>query len=88
MGSFMTFIGWVETICGIGVLIGLWTSLAALGLGIVMAGAIYKKTQEWHVPFTAMDKTGWELDLMILAGCVVLLMMGSGPWSVDMLWAY
>ena len=86
MGSFMAFIGAAETAGGIAMVLGFLTQLAALGLGIVMLGAIWKKINEWHVPFTAMDKIGWEFDLMILAGCVVLLFMGGGFYGVDAAW--
>ncbi len=86
MGSFMTFIGVAETAGGTAVLLGFLTELAALGLGIIMAGAIYKKITEWHVPFTAMDKSGWEFDLLILAGCIVLLTVGSGSYGIDAMW--
>ena len=86
MGAFMTFIGAAETAGAVAVLLGFLTQYAALGLGIIMVGAIYKKITEWHVPFTAMDKTGWEFDLMILSGCLALLTSGAGAWSVDALW--
>lgn len=83
MASFMGFIGMCETLGGLAVLFGFLTQLAALGLGIIMIGATYKKINEWHVPFYATDKTGWELDVMILGGCIVLLTMGAGIYSVD-----
>lgn len=86
MGSFMTFIGAAETAGGLAILVGFLTQLAAVGLGIIMLGAIYKKITEWKIPFTAMDKTGWEFDLLILAGCVTLLFFGGGLYSVDVLW--
>ena len=86
MGSFMTVIGWIETVGGISVLLGLLTQLGALGLGIIMLGATWKKINEWHVPFTAMDKMGWEFDLIIFAACFVLFVMGAGYYSVDALW--
>ena len=86
MGSFMAFIGYAETAGGIAMLLGFLTQAAALGLGIIMTGAIWKKINEWHVPFAATDKMGWEFDLMILAGCVVLLTMGGGYYGVDAVW--
>lgn len=88
MGPFMTFIGAAETVGALAVLVGFLTQLAALGLGIIMAGAISKKIFEWHIPFTAKDKTGWEFDLMILAGCIVLMTLGSGLFGLDAGWLY
>ncbi len=81
--SFMGFIGICETLGGLALLFGFLTQLASLGLGIIMVGAIYKKTQEWHVPFTAMNKMGWEFDLALLGGLLALLTLGAGTISVD-----
>jgi putative oxidoreductase len=85
-GAFMTFIGAAETAGGAAMVAGFLTQYAALGLGIIMGGAIYKKIKEWHVPFTSMEKMGWEFDLMILAGCIALLTLGAGMYSVDAMW--
>lgn len=85
MGNFMRFIGITETIGSIALLVGFLTQLAAIGLAIIMLGALYKKIFEWHVPFTAMDKMGWEFDVMILAGCIALMTLGSGAYGVDAL---
>src|SRR3989338_5166703 len=63
MGGFMQFIGTCETLGALSCISGFLTQLAALGLGIIMCGAIYKKKMEWHIPFSAHDKTGWEFDL-------------------------
>ncbi len=83
MGGFMTFIGVCETLGALAVLLGVLTQWAALGLGIIMCGAIYKKNMEWHVPFAAKDKMGWEFDLMILAACIALLTLGAGSMVVS-----
>ena len=86
MGGFLTFIGIAETLGGAALLVGLLTQLAALGIAIIMIGAIYKKIFEWHTPFTAMNKSGWELDLVLLAGCIALMTLGSGAYGVDAMW--
>ena len=83
LGSFMGFIGLAELAGGTAQVLGFLTQLAALGLGIIMIGAIYKKINEWKIPFSSMTQTGWEFDLMLLAGCVALLLMGGGSMSVD-----
>jgi uncharacterized membrane protein YphA (DoxX/SURF4 family) len=86
MGSFMRFIGTAETLGAVAVLAGFLTQWAAIGLAIIMLGAIYKKIAEWHVPFTAMDKMGWEFDFMILGACAALMTLGAGAFSVDAMW--
>lgn len=82
MGGFMTFIGAAELAGGLALVLGVLTELAALGLAIIMVGAIWKKTQEWHVPFSAQDKMGWEFDLALLAGCIALMTLGPGALAV------
>lgn len=46
--------------------------LAIIGLSLVMLGAIWLKSTKWKTPFTTLSATGWEFDLMILAGLVAL----------------
>jgi putative oxidoreductase len=86
MGSFMTFIGVVETLGALGLILGLFTQIAAMGLTVVMAGAMYKKIFEWSTPFTAMDKMGWEFDLILFAACVALMTFGAGMYSLEARW--
>ncbi|MBI3619311.1 DoxX family membrane protein [Candidatus Peregrinibacteria bacterium] len=83
MGNFMMFIGYVELLGGLALVLGFLTQLGALGLGIIMLGAMKKKMQEWHVPFAAQDKTGWEFDLVLFGGCAALLLLGGGSISLD-----
>jgi putative oxidoreductase len=79
----MKFLSVVEPLGGLAVLIGFLTQLAALGLGIIMIGAIVVKRKVMKVSFTAMDKTGWEFDLIILAATIALFVFGGGVVSLD-----
>lgn len=71
-------LGAVEMLSSLGLVFGVYTRLSALLLAIVMVGAIYFKTVKWRIPFAAMDKTGWEFDLILLAASIVLLANGGG----------
>ncbi len=86
MLGMMRFLAVAETLGGIAVLFGFLTQLAALGLGIIMLGALRYKIFVWKLPFADTTKNGWELDLLILAACVALFLMGAGPFSIDSLW--
>lgn len=88
MGPFMTFIGISETIGGLALLAGFLTQFAALGIAVIMAGAVYKKVVEWHVPYSSSEKIGWEFDLLIIGACVALMTLGSGLFGVDAMWFY
>lgn len=71
-------LGLVETLSSIGLILGVQTELAALFLSIVMLGALYLKNFKWHAPFTAMNTTGWEFDLILLAANLAILFTGGG----------
>ena len=69
----ISVLGAVELLSSVGLIFSVLTQLAALLLGIIMIGAIWMKITKWKVPFAAMDKTGWEFDLILLAASIVIL---------------
>ncbi len=79
----VTLVGFLETLGAVSVLLGLFTQIGALALVVVMIGAIYCKSQKWHVPFSKMGAMGWEFDLIILCSAFTLATIGAGPLSVD-----
>ncbi len=78
-------IGLIETLAAISMIAGLFTHIGAIAIMVIMIGALYYKIEKWHVPFTAMDKTGWEFDLIILAAAFAMATIGAGTLSVDWL---
>lgn len=90
LNTTMTILKYAEPLGGIALILGVLTQLAALGLSIIMIGAIYMKATgfgssalDFAGSFAPQGGTGWEFDLMILAGCITLLVMGAGKISVD-----
>jgi putative oxidoreductase len=81
MLSTMKILSIAEPLGGIGLLFGVLTRFAALGLAIIMAGAIYLKIAKWNKKF--MD--GWEFDFVLLCANLALFLMGPGTWSIDSL---
>lgn len=73
----------VEPLGGLAMLAGFLTRYAALGLGIIMLGAIYMKIAVMGVPYATGSGMGWEVDALILAGCLVVLFEGPGKYSLD-----
>jgi uncharacterized membrane protein YphA (DoxX/SURF4 family) len=73
-------VAWGELLCGIAMLLGLLTRVAAVGLIVIMIGAIYTVTGAQG--FSGAGG-GYEYNLAILAMCVVLIIKGSGPLSLD-----
>jgi putative oxidoreductase len=72
-----------EPLGAVAMALGLLAQPAAVGLGLVMGGAIWLKATKWHVPYASSSVNGWEFDLMTLAACLTVLALGAGAWSVD-----
>lgn len=86
--TIMTILKFAEPLGGLALVLGVLTQLAALGLSIIMLGAIYMKATgfgqgSFDLLGTFGGQGGWEFDLVILAGCVTLLVMGGGKMSLD-----
>lgn len=78
------FVGSVEIICGILILLGFLTRLASIPLFIIMVVAISSTKVEILV-----DKGFWEMmhasrtDWAMLLGSIFLFLKGGGRWSLD-----
>ena len=78
-------LGLVEFLSGLALILGLYAEIGALLVGLVMLGALWHKIFKWNIPFSAMDKMGWEFDLILLGVAVAILLLGSGAFSLDAL---
>jgi len=72
-----------EPLGGVAIILGLLTPYAAIGLSIIMIGAINAKINLMNIGFAAQQTTGWEFDFLILSGLVCILFIGAGKFSVD-----
>ena len=92
------FVGVVETVCGLLIIIGLFTRLAAIPLIIIMIVALISTKlpillgHDIWIFHLARDikRTGfWGMmheartDLTMLLGCIYLAIVGAGSWSID-----
>ena len=59
-------LGFAELACGLGVALGLLTQIAAIGLILIMLGAIHRKIFVWHTGFWGEKASGWHYDLILL----------------------
>jgi putative oxidoreductase len=71
---------------GLGLIVGLLTRIAALGIGVEMIGAIFLV----HLPngffmnwYGTQKGEGFEYHLLAIAIAATLLLRGAGPFSVD-----
>jgi len=78
--GFTVFLGVAELAGGLGVAFGVLTQLAALGLILLMLGAIHKKIFVWHTGFWGEKTYGWHYDLMLVVMNMVILLTNGGGW--------
>ncbi len=77
--SFTLFLGAAELAGGLGVISGVLAQLAAIGLILVMLGAIQKKIFTWHTGFWGKSGTnGWSYDTMLVVMNLVIVTTGGG----------
>jgi putative oxidoreductase len=73
-------VAWGELIGGAALAAGFLTRVAATGIVVIMAGAIY--TVHWPNGFS-LQNHGYEYNLTIIVMCVCLILGGPGPLAVD-----
>ena len=82
--GFTVFLGIAEIAGSLGIACGVLTQLAALGLIMVMLGAIQKKIFVWHTGFWGKSGTnGWSYDTMLVVMNLVIVTTGGGNLSLS-----
>lgn len=72
------FIAAAEVAGGIGVAVGILQQLAAIGLIVIMLGAIQKKIFVWKTGFWGSGSLGWYYDLTLVSMLLVTLFTDGG----------
>ena len=78
--AFTIVLGAGELAGAVGVIFGVLTQIAALGLILIMLGAIQKKIFVWHTGFWGEKASGWHYDLMLVVMNLVILFTGGGKY--------
>jgi len=78
--GFTIFLGAAELAGGLGVTFGVLTQLAAIGLILVMLGAIQKKMFVWKTGFWGEKGGGWHYDLIFVVMNLVILFTAGGRY--------
>ncbi len=71
-----------EPLGGIALILGLLTPWAALGLAIIMLGAMQMKIGNGGITGFA-SSGGWEFDALLFSACIVLMSVRAGKYSLD-----
>ena len=77
---FTIFLGAAEFAGALGIAAGVLSGWAALGLILVMLGAIQKKAFVWKTGFWGKGSQGWHYDLAMIVMNFVVLTMGPGKF--------
>jgi len=78
------FLGIAECSGALGVVFGVLTQIAAIGLILVMLGAIQKKIFKWHIGFWGPHGTdGWSYDATMIVMNFVIATTGGGRWVLE-----
>ena len=75
-------VGAGEGLGSLGTIFGVLTQLAALGLIVIMLGAIYKKIFVWHTGFWGEKTYGWHYDLMFIVTNLVIIFTNGGRFKL------
>ncbi len=80
--GFTVFLGAAEMAGAIAVAAGFLAQWAALGLILVMLGAIYMKVAKWKAGFWGEGSMGWHYEALLIAMNLVIVTMGAGRYSL------
>jgi putative oxidoreductase len=81
--GFTIFLGAAEFAGGLGLVFGVFAQLAAIGLILIMLGAIQKKIFVWQTGFWGSSGTnGWSYDTMLIVMNLVIVTTGGGNLSL------
>ena len=78
--------GILQIVGGLALIVGIFTSLTSLVLALDMLAALYICIFNSHhrEPFNSVSPVkGWDVNLLLVAALVVLVLVGGGKWSVD-----
>ena len=78
--GFTLLLGVAEVAGSLGIAFGVWPQLAAIGLILVMLGAIQKKIFVWHTGFWGEKASGWHYEVLFVVMCLVVLFTDGGHY--------
>jgi len=77
------FLGAAELPAWVGVMLGVLTQLAAIGLILIMLAAIWKKIFVWRTGFWGKSGTnGWSYETMLVVMNLIIVTTGGGNISL------
>ena len=80
--------GILQILGGVTLILGLFTNLTALILGLDMLAALYICVFNSHhkEPFNSVTpEKGWDVNLLLVGALAAVILLGPGSWSLDSL---
>jgi putative oxidoreductase len=79
---FTIFLGAAESAGALALVAGFMAQWAAIGLILIMLGAIQKKIAAWKTGFWGEKSMGWHYEVLIITMNLVIVTMGPGKFSL------
>jgi putative oxidoreductase len=76
--SFTIFLAAAELAGGAGLILGVLQQLAAIGLILIMLGAVQRKIFVWKTGFWGQGGLGWSYELTLISMLLVILFTNGG----------
>ncbi len=76
--AFTIFLAAAELAGGVAIIFGVLQQLAAIGLILIMLGAIQKKIFVWKTGFWGKDGPGWYYESTLISTLLVILFTDGG----------
>ena len=80
--GFTIFLASAEIAGGLAVIVGVLQQLAAIGLILIMLGAVQKKMFVWKTGFWGKGGLGWYYELTLISMLLVILFTDGGNFVV------
>lgn len=80
--SFTMLLAVVEVAGALAIILGVLQQLAAIGLILIMLGAIQKKVFVWKTGFWGKDGPGWYYESTLISTLLVILFTDGGRFVV------
>jgi len=76
--GFTIFLAVAELAGGLAIILGVLQQLAAIGLILIMLGAMQKKIFVWKTGFWGKHGLGWSYELTLISMLIVILFTNGG----------
>jgi len=75
--------GIVQVVCGLAIIVGIFTQLSSLILALNMLVATYISIWKHDEPFLSTPEgKGWDVNFLLVGALITLVLLGGGTWSL------